>query len=280
MWKEKLCLGLADNFGVSEEEQIRLIKEAGFDGFFCQDVYGKDLKPLKRIADEEGLIFQSVHAPFGGMQFIWHDEGMSVHAMRELLSCIEKTAEISVPIVVMHAIIGEQDKRITELGFNNIDVLVKKAEGLNVKLAFENTEGEEFLAAVMERYKGNKTVGFCWDTGHEICYNHGKDMTALYGDRLICTHINDNLGITDYNGEITYIDDLHLLPFDGVVDFENVAKRLNVLGYSGELTFELNKTGKGGKHYNDVYTKMDLTDYLIEAYKRACRVAYLKKRKG
>ena len=34
MWKHTLCLSLNSQFGVPAEEQMRLIKEAGFDGFF------------------------------------------------------------------------------------------------------------------------------------------------------------------------------------------------------------------------------------------------------
>lgn len=277
MWKEKLCLALSGEFGVTEKEQIELFKKVGFDGFFPMFYKGKDLKELKNIGDNEGMLFQSVHAPFGGMQFMWFDEGMSKHAVNELVECIERTAEIGVPLVVMHAIIGCMDRMPTDLGFRNIDFLVKRAEECGVKLAFENTEGEQFLAAVMNRYKDNACVGFCWDTGHEMCYNHGQDMMALYGDRLLCTHFNDNLGITDYDGAITFLDDLHLLPFDGVVDWRKVAKRLNQHNYQGELTFELNRKSKPDRHENDVYGKMDLLEYLTEAFKRACKVAYLKK---
>ena len=277
MWGEKLCLALSNDFGVNEEEQIKLFKKVGFDGFFSMFEKGKDLQKLKKVADEEKMLYQSVHAPFGGMQFMWFDEGMSKHAVNELIECIEKTAEIGVPIIVMHAIIGCMDRMPTDLGFQNIDKVVQRAEQCGVKLAFENTEGEQFLSAVMDKYKGNAHVGFCWDTGHEVCYNHSQDMMALYGDRLLCTHFNDNLGIKDFNGDITYLDDLHLLPFDGVVNWQGVAQRLNKYNYQGELTFELNRKGKPNRFENDAYGKMELIEYITEAFKCACKVAYLKK---
>lgn len=34
MWKRHLCLSLNSDFGISEEEQIKLLKKVGFDGFF------------------------------------------------------------------------------------------------------------------------------------------------------------------------------------------------------------------------------------------------------
>lgn len=139
--------------------------------------------------------------------------------------------------MVSHVMIGFDKHTPTETGLGNFERIVSEADKLGVKIAFENTEGEEYLAAVMEHFKDCDTVGFCLDTGHEICYNPGSDMLSLYGDRLIHTHINDNLGVC--GDEITYLDDLHLLPFDGVCDFDGVAGRLVRCGYDGTLTFEL-----------------------------------------
>lgn len=130
----------------------------------------------------------------------------------------------------------------------------------------------------MDSVKSEKHVGFCWDTGHELCYNRGKNMIALYGDRLFCTHFNDNLGIRDYHGEITWIDDLHLLPFDGIADWNDIAQRLNGCKFNGELTFELNKLNRPERHENDLYEKMSLEEYFAEVYKRACKFATMKLR--
>ena len=125
----------------------------------------------------------------------------------------------------------------------------------------------------MDAFRGEKNVGFCWDSGHEMCYNHSKDMLALYGDRLLGTHLNDNLGIRDFGGKITYIDDLHLLPFDGIADWDDIARRLDRCGFDGPLTFELSVMSKPGRRENDVYRKLSPEEYIAEVYKRACRVA-------
>jgi sugar phosphate isomerase/epimerase len=101
-------------------------------------------------------------------------------------------------------------------------------------------------------------------------------MLALYGDRLLCTHLNDNLGIKDYTGRITWLDDLHLLPFDGVGDWLGIARRLNRHQFDGPLTFELTTISKPDRHDNDLYASMDFRVYLAMAYQRACRVAALK----
>mgnify|MGYP004651600871 CR=1 FL=1 len=280
MWKQKLCLGTSEKFGISEEEQIALMKKTGFDGFFCTYENGKDLVKLSNYADELGMYFQSVHAPFVKMNKIWsesvEEDEFVASAFSELINCIDESARAGVPIVVMHAFIGFRDHSPNAAGIERLSAIIKRAKDVNVKIAFENTEGEEYLAAIMNAFKDEKHVGFCWDTGHELCYNHGKNMLELYGDRLFCTHLNDNLGIRDYLGEITSLDDLHLLPFDGISDWNDIAQRLNKYGFNEELTFELSKLNRPGRHENDLYEKMSLEEYFAEAYKHACKFAAMK----
>lgn len=276
MWNNKLCLRVSPRFNTDETEQIRMVKEAGFDGIFFVWEKGKNLDELVLEARKNNLFVQSVHAPFGGSADMWgDDEDEGKKALDELLKCLHLTKRNNVPIMVVHAFIGFDKHDPTEKGVERYSVLVDEAERLGVKIAFENTEGEEYLARLMDAFKDRKNVGFCWDTGHEMCYNRSKDMLSLYGDRLICTHINDNLGIKDYDGKITFVDDLHLLPFDGIADWENIAERLVRENYTDSLTFELSNISKPGRHENDVYGKMDFTDYLALAFCRACRVASL-----
>ena len=278
MWKQKLCLGTSEQFGVSEEEQIALMKKSGFDGFFCMYENGKDLVRLSNYAAGLGMYFQSVHAPFFEMNKIWSEtsnEDVSV-AVSELINCIDEAARAGVSLIVMHAFIGFDEHSPNAAGIGRLSAIIKHAKDVNVKLAFENTEGEEYLSAVMDSFKNEDHVGFCWDTGHELCYNHGKNMLDLYGDRLFCTHLNDNLGVRDYRGEITWLDDLHLLPFDGISDWNDIARRLNACNFNGELTFELSKLNSPERHENDLCEKMSLEEYFAEAYKRACKFATIK----
>ncbi len=278
MWKQKFALGLSSQFGVPYIEQLALIKEAGFEGYFPCWEREIDLAPIIEEGDRLGLILQSIHAPFTKVKHLWGaDEEAAQDALNEQLECLRDCAKFGAPIMVAHVFIGFKDHTPTPAGIERYGVIVKEAEKLGVKVAFENTEGEEYLEALMKVYRSSPAVGFCWDTGHEMCYNHSKDMLALYGDKLICTHLNDNLGIKDFGGEITYLDDLHLLPFDGIADWEDIARRLDHWGFTGMMTFELNTLSKRGRHDNDCYGKMPLTDYLAECFKRACRVAAKRK---
>ena len=101
-----------------------------------------------------------------------------------------------VPILVCHAFIGFNDHTPTEAGLVRLERLIRHAEKRGIITVFENTEGEEYLDAVMNRFESSPALGFCIDTGHEMCYNRSKDMISLYGKKLCATYLNDNLGIT------------------------------------------------------------------------------------
>ncbi len=273
MWKKILCLGTSSHYKLGYTDQIKLIKKVGFEATFANYGPAVDIDAFARDAKENNIIFQSVHAPFDRMADMWGtNEEKAKIAVDEMKDCLEKCIRNEVPLMVAHTFIGFRDHCPTQIGIDRFGELVQAAEGTGVKIAFENTEGIEYLHAVMDAFKGNDTVGFCWDTGHEMCYNHSQDMLALYGDRLLCTHLNDNLGIKDLNGEITYIDDLHLLPFDGIADWNSIVDRLHQANFKGILTFELNTLSKPGRFENDKYAAMPIEAYLSEAYARACRV--------
>lgn len=276
MHRTKLCLATSSRFSLPQEEQIALFADRGFDGFFASWDQGDSLLGCRKMAEEHHMLFQSVHAPFEHAADFWEgDDALGQISVDELRECLRACADAQVPLMIVHAYKGFENHDPTQVGIDRFAQVVREAEKLGVKIALENTEGEEYLKALMDVFAGNPFVGFCWDTGHELCYNGGKDMMALYGDRILGTHLNDNLGVKDFKGKITWHDDLHLLPFDGINDWESVARRLAKWGMTEVLTFELTTKSKPGRYDNDKYAKMPLEDYLTEAFARACRVAAL-----
>ena len=274
MWKKKLCLGASKSFDIDEFEQIKLFSKIGFDAIFFEWSEDEPVDEWIKAAKEEELIVQSLHAPFKKSADFWHgDDKQAKEAIDELIKCLECCKRNEVDILIVHAFIGFKRHEPTAIGIERFGKVIEHAEKVGVKIAFENTEGEEYLFALMDAFKNHDNVGFCWDSGHEMCYNHSKDLLAVFGDRLIATHINDNLGIKDFNGDITYLDDLHLLPFDGIADWDYNTKRLLLATCPEILTFELTRNSKKDRFDNDVYKKMDITDYISEVYKRACRIA-------
>ena len=276
MYKQKLGMSLLSTYECGMAEAIKIISDCGFDAISPVWTENYDIESIANTAYKNNLTIQSLHAPFDGSAAIWrNDKDESEKLLKELFASLEDAGNYKIPVLVLHTWHGfENIPNPSEAGISKYEKLVNKASEYGIKIAFENTEGEEFLAALMDYFKGNDTVGFCWDSGHEMCYNHSNDLLKKYGDRLIMTHINDNLGISRFDGETFWMDDLHLLPFDGIADWDYNVKRLKKCPTQEFLNFELINYSKPGRHENDGYSKMTLEEYYTEAYKRACRLAY------
>lgn len=275
MWKQKIGISVFGSSSAEMSEIIRVARKVGFDAVSPEYKRDIDMAEVVSAARECGLVVQSIHAPYGGAADMWTTGERAEAATDEIISVLETCRDLDVPVMVMHVWIGFDYKYDEKsLVFASFDRVVATAEECGVKIAFENTEGEEFLYAIMARYIGNPFVGFCWDSGHEMCYNRSENLLGKFGDRLIMTHLNDNLGISNFDGRVFWTDDLHLLPYDGVADWDYNVARLEQSAPQEILNFELIPTSKPGRHDNDAYASLSTELYLTEAYKRACRIAY------
>ena len=192
----------------------------------------------------------------------------------DCLQAADDCAACGIPLLVIHSWTGLQYTfREDDLYFGHFDRLVERAHNSGIRIAFENLEGAEYLDALMARYQDCEAVGFCWDSGHELCYNGGKDMMALYGEKLCHTHFNDNLGS---RGEaITWFDDLHYTMGDGIVDWKNVMKRIRNTGYDGIIMCELTRLGREGYAPYETYSRMTTEEFARFALERARAVVTL-----
>ena len=276
MYKQKIGISVDKSFDLPIGELLQIIKNVGFDGISPVWERGDGLAGIVKVAERLGLEIQSLHAPFAKAADMWScEERIFLPVQTELKAVIDDCVKFHIPIVVAHVWIGfDYHFDMNSLYYGNFEEIVRYAKESNVKIAFENTEGIEYLRALMDHFKGDETVGFCWDSGHEMCYNYSEDLLGKYGERLIMTHLNDNLGISRFDGKIHWTDDLHLLPFDGVADWEDCVRRLGKAGSLSILNFELSTVSKPNRHENDVYTQMSPVAYFTEAYKRACKIAY------
>ena len=269
-------LGLGIDFGMPEipaSERIKIIASSGFDSVFTGYGGTQKLESLAKSIEKNNLIFQSVHAPFKHIDKMWQDGLDSDAAFFELKSCVQDCGRLGIGIMVCHVWIGFLPEEINDIGIRNFKALLDIAEKSNVKIAFENTEGEKYLEYLYEKLSDHPSFGFCVDTGHELCYNRGRDMIGKYGrdGKLIATHLNDNLGIT--GKDITWLDDAHLCLFDGVCDWEYTAERLANADYSGILTSELTVKSKPSRNTHKIYSQLDCEGFVRLAYERALRFA-------
>ena len=263
----QLILGLGLGFSESPMKEMELFAQIGWDGFFTGWQSAEELEAYAKKAQALGLCYQSVHAPFHHVDLMWDegDEGERYTDM--LIDCMRDSHGVGVDLVIMHTIKGMDKCTPNALGLRRFRRIFTAAEQLGVTVALENTEGEIYLEALMKEFGSSDKVRFCIDTGHEMCYNGSRDMIGRYAQKLVCTHLNDNMGQT--GDAITWLDDSHLMPFDGVADWEGIATRLKAADYTGDLTFELTRKNRPGRTTHDRYAHLDCCGFASLAYEKA-----------
>lgn len=264
----KFGFSLQDNYILPMAQVLALLADTGFCAVSPGWKRDGDFWKTVRQARELGLTVQSLHGPLRGMQAMWGDAPGQL--LEDLMDSATDCARLEIPLLVVHPWNSiDYTFREDALNFAHFDKLVAHTENLGIQIAFENLEGPEFLTALMERYA---SVGFCWDSGHELCYAPGWDFLDRFGDRLVMTHLNDNMGVTDPSGCLQGTDDLHLLPYDGVINWDDARRRLQAARKQDILNFELKIRPKGDRCVLDLYSKLSLEEYFRESYRRACQV--------
>lgn len=220
-----------DNAEVNIIETINAIKKAGFKNVFIQ-WYNKDWNPsqkeqLKYVREQQlNVIF--AHLGYQNINDIWLDNEEGDKLVDRYKNDIRICKEKDIPMVVMHLTSKSEAPKYNELGIKRLKEIVDYAQTLNIKVAFENTKIQGYLEYVIENID-NENVGICFDSGHY--HVHFKDELdfSKFKNRIFAVHLHDN----DQSG------DLHLMPFDGTLDWNKLVKELKENNYNGPITMEL-----------------------------------------
>ena len=88
---------------------------------------------------------------------------------------------------------------------------------------------------LIDSFNDPEHVGACYDFGHANLVGgfHRQNLTIL-GKRIKAIHVQDNKGL----------EDDHLLPFHGNIDWKEAMQALAEIGYDGDLTFEIQEWGR------------------------------------
>ena len=253
------CLKYKD---LSNDTVLNMIKEAGFDSTFSNKFDMAEVTDIKNKAAVLGIDVEFLHAPFRGVNDFWCAGSDYLPLKKNIIASIDSAAANGIPVVVMHVDSGWNPPKICDTGLNRFDDLVEYADKKGVKIAFENIRNFGTLSAMMQRYRDLDTVGYCYDCGHEHCYTETVRFTDLFGPKILCTHIHDNVGKDGRDDP-----DDHLMMFDGNIDYADMMARLRAVGYEGTLTVELEKNSK--------YDHMTDEEYLKNAYERIVKISKL-----
>ncbi len=246
----------------SVAEQIALFAKAGFDGFFLGSGMVEPFEKIPEwaaLAKGYGIRLEAVHAPlkFKGcdMDDLWRGYAAGEKYRTEIKKLCDLCARGGVGKMIMHVAHKIPAPPVSAEGLRSFKELEDYAKARAIHICYENCKHSAHLAAVMAQ--ADPFHGFCYDSGHHQCYTPKDDLLGLYGERMLYTHLHENLG---------HWEDLHLLPGDGNLDWNTILPRLR--RYEGSLNLELSCT------YRAPYRAMKFVDFVALAYERAR--AYIK----
>ena len=271
----KIGFSLQETYDRPLTEVVALLHKAGFSAVSPLWSRNLDMTALSDAVRQHGMTIQSIHAPHKGVALLWKpDDPQSAEVCKNFIATIDTCAEFNVPIMVLHTWYGFDYTFCPDaLDFRLFDRIIAYARSKNVAVALENLEGEEFLCALMERYRDEPHVGYCWDCGHEHCYPHKTDFMAAFGHRLIMTHLHDNFGLRDPDSGPTGNDDLHFLPYDGNLDWAHTISRLRKAPAQAILNFELKIRSASTAEADRPYLQLSLEQFIEEAAARGQLIA-------
>jgi len=255
MRKLGICLGGATREDF--QDRLEAAKTVGFEAAFPGIADRQTTNERCEALRAAGLVIDNLHAPFKGVNVMWEEgiEGDDFLAVQ--LENIDTCRDNGIPKTVVHLGSGWDSPLITEAGIARYDKLVDYAVGKGVRIAFENIRKLVHVAWAMDHYSKVPEVGFCWDSGHELCYTKNCEFLPIYGDRVICIHLHDNVGIP--------AADEHFLPFDGKRDWEKTAEYLKASAYNGPIMLEDNIRAP-------IYSRLTLEEYYARAYAAASKL--------
>ena len=260
-----------DEPGFTLDESYRMIKEAGFDAvdagtsalYTWQDIFKANPSPAFSCSDKEtvsyflpwrdmsrkyGIENYQCHAPYPTL--IIEPESQNEYMMEVLRKSIIGCDAIDCRNLIIHPFFYPYRKHISAeeekaINIERYSKLIPTAKQYGVTICIENIYTEyrgriyhsccsnidtacDYVDTLNE-IAGEKCFGFCLDTGHLLLL--GVDVRIAMqklGDRIVAFHVHDNNGISDQ----------HVLPYNGVQDWDRFIAGLKDIQFSKTLSFE------------------------------------------
>jgi len=235
-------------------ETIDAIYNAGFRNVFIE-WYNRDWKISQEeqlvYVKEKGLNIIFAHLGYQNINDLWIDEetGIVDRYKNDIRICHEN----GIPMVVMHLTSKTEAPMYGETGLNRLKEICDYAKSLNVQVAFENTKIKGYLDYVIENID-NDNVGICFDSGHYHAHFNDELDFDKFKNRIFAVHLHDN----------DQSDDLHLLPFDGTLDWKDTIKKIKEANYEGPVTLEI--------HHHRNYVNMPVSEFYKKGYDIALKI--------
>lgn len=193
------------------------------------------------------LILHSLHAPIaseyakgkwhGGYSLAATDDSRRKSAVAEVTAALNLAALVPYQVLVLHGGVPAPhgvpaDNHLPSL-VRSLEELAPAAAAVGVKLAVEVIPNAlstaSSLVDLVESEMDAGEIGICMDAGHARLMGDVVDAIETCSGHLAATHLHDNRGRTDD----------HLVPGQGVIDWEATLLAFQKVGYDGAWMFEL-----------------------------------------
>lgn len=202
---------------------------------------------LAEWLDDTRLTLHSCHAPIAadyaggtwreGYTLAAADESRRKRAVEETTAALKVATLVPYRVLVLHcgvpAPYGQPADNHLPSMIRSLEELSPVAAGVGVSLALEVMPNALSTAAslvdLLESEIDAEDLGICMDVGHARLMGDVVDAIETCSGHLVSTHLHDNRGRTDD----------HLVPGQGVVDWDATLLAFQKVGYDGAWMFEL-----------------------------------------
>jgi L-ribulose-5-phosphate 3-epimerase len=243
---------------LSDAEKFRLAKKCGFDGI--------EARPMKdhKAAAEQAKIAREEGTPIHSLLYGWWPPftnrapeavGKSIEDMENALRCARVMGADAVLLVPTRVTEDFSYQDAYKWSQEYVSRLIPTAEQTGVIVAVENVWNKFLLSPIeFARYLDelkSRWIKAYFDVGNVIIYGHAQHWVRTLGKRLVKIHLKD---FKRKGYQWTNL-------LEGDVNWPQVRKALDEVGYSGWMTAEL----RGGDE-----------DYLTDVAKRIDRIIAMK----
>lgn len=202
---------------------------------------------LAEWLDDTRLTLHSFHAPIAatyvkgtwqdGYTLAASDEPRRKRAVAETTAVLNVAAVLPYQVLVLHCGVPAPhglpaDNHLPSL-IRSLEELSPVAAGVGVRLAVEvipnGLSTPTSLVELLESDLDADDLGICMDVGHARLMGDVVDAIEACSGHLLTTHLHDNRGRGDD----------HLVPGQGVVDWDATLLAFQKVGYDGAWMFEL-----------------------------------------
>ncbi len=201
---------------------------------------------LEEWLRETGLTLHGIHAPVvdslsppdtwgTAISNAVSDAARRQTAVREADAALNIARRIPADVFVVHlgtpSVQGGENSRTA--AFRSVEQICRLAEPIGIRVALEVIPNPisdgALLVDLLEKDLDAPRTGICLDFGHAFLMGDVADTIETVAEHLITTHVHDNDGKKD----------LHLVPFEGRINWDIALMTMQKVGYDGTYMMEI-----------------------------------------